>query len=108
MRNNSVHHSNLLNPFTKCHMSECPPGLAIISEKRKHLGKDLNTSEKQRFMYWLSPRNFFQGGQNLLLCKFLLLFYCFRTKFQGEAKVFKGGKLPQGGAPSPGPPVGES
>ena len=53
---------------------------------------------------WLSPRNFFQGeGQNLLLCKFLLLFYCFRTKFQGGAKVFKGGggKLSQGGAPLP-------
>ena len=42
-----------------------------------------------------------RGGQNLLLCKFLLLFYCFRTKFQGGAKVFKGGKLPQGGAPCP-------
>ena len=49
---------------------------------------------------------FFSGGQNLLLCKFLLLFYCFRAKFQGGAKVFKGGKLPQGGAPCP--PVGES
>ena len=33
----------------------------------------------------------FQGGQNLLLCKFLLLCFCFRTKFQGGAKVFRGG-----------------
>ena len=46
----------------------------------------------------------FQGGQNLLLCKFLLLFYCFRTKFQGGANVFRGGKLPQRGRP----PVEES
>ena len=42
------------------------------------------------------------GGQNLLLCKFLLLFYCFRTKFQGGAKVFVGGgKLPQGAPSAP-------
>ena len=47
---------------------------------------------------------FWGGGQNLLLCKFLLLFYCFRTKFQGGAKVFKGGKTASGGRP----PVGES
>ena len=53
--------------------------------------------------FWLSPRNFFRG---LLSCKFLLLFYCFRTKFQGGAKVFKGGKLPQGGRPLP-PPLWE-
>ena len=33
---------------------------------------------------------FFRGGQNLLLCKFLLLFYCFWTKFQEGAKVFRG------------------
>ena len=52
-------------------------------------------------------QKFFQGGQNLLLCKFLLLCYCFRTKFQGGVKVFRGGKLPQGGAPLP-PPVEES
>ena len=38
-------------------------------------------------------------GQNLLLCKFLLLFYCFRTKFQGEAKVFKGGGQTASGVP---------
>ena len=40
---------------------------------------------------------FFRGGRNLLLCKFLLLFYCFRTKFQGGAKVFRGAPP----APSP-------
>ena len=47
---------------------------------------------------WLSSGNFFRGGQNLLLCKFLLLCYCFRTKFQGGAKV-SGGKLPQEAPP---------
>ena len=36
-----------------------------------------------------------------MLCKFLLLFYYFRTKFQGWAKVLKGGKLPQGAPPAP-------
>ena len=39
---------------------------------------------------WLCSRNFFGG--NPLLCKFLLLYYCFRTKFQGGAKVFRGGQ----------------
>ena len=34
----------------------------------------------------------FSGGQNLLLC------YCFRTKFQGGAKVFRG-QTASGGAP---------
>ena len=33
----------------------------------------------------LSSRDFFRGGQNLLFC------YCFRTKFQGGEKVFRGG-----------------
>ena len=32
----------------------------------------------------------FSRGQNLLLCKFILLCYCFWTKFQGGAKVFRG------------------
>ena len=32
------------------------------------------------------------GGQNLLLCKVLLLCYCFRTKIQRGAKVFRGAK----------------
>ena len=41
------------------------------------------------------------GGQNLLLCKFLLLFYCFRTKFQGKAKVFKEGANCLRGRPCP-------
>ena len=43
----------------------------------------------------------FSGGQNLLLCRFLLLCYCFRAKFQGGARVFRGGKLPQGAPPAP-------
>ena len=44
---------------------------------------------------------FFGGGrQNLLLCKFLLLCYCFRTKFQGGAKV-SGGQPVSGDAPCP-------
>ena len=34
------------------------------------------------------------GGQNLLLSKFLLLCYCFRTKFQGRAKVSRGRPIP--------------
>ena len=38
---------------------------------------------------------FFQG--DLLLCKFLLFCYCFRTKFQGGAKVFTA----SGGRPLP-------
>ena len=42
----------------------------------------------------------FSGGQNLLLCKFLLFYYCFRTKFQGGAKSPRG-ELPQGGSPAP-------
>ena len=40
---------------------------------------------------WLCSRNFFGGRGNPFLCKFLLLFYCFRTKFQGGAKVYGGG-----------------
>ena len=32
----------------------------------------------------------FSGGQNLLLCKFLLLCYCFRTKFQVGANCLRG------------------
>ena len=43
---------------------------------------------------------FFRGGQNLLLCKFLLLCYCFQTKFQGVAKVFRGANSLRG-APAP-------
>ena len=50
-------------------------------------------------------QEFFSGGGNLLLCKFLLLFYCFRTTFQGGAKVFKGEQTASGGGR---PPVGES
>ena len=57
----------------------------LLTLEMDTLGKDI--------VDWLSPRNFFRG-QNLLLCKFLLLFYCFRTKFQGGAKVFKGVPLP--------------
>ena len=37
----------------------------------------------------------FSGGQNLLSCKFLLLCYCFQTKFQERQTVSGGG----GGAP---------
>ena len=43
----------------------------------------------------------FSGGRNLLLCKFLLLYYCFRTKFQGGAKVFRGANCLKGGTPCP-------
>ena len=49
---------------------------------------------------WLSSSNFFRGGQNLLLCKFLLLCYCFWTKFQGGQK-FSGGNCLRGGGASP-------
>ena len=49
---------------------------------------------------------FFQGWQNLLLCKFLLLFYCFRTNFRAGEK-FSGGKTASGGRP-PAPHVEES
>ena len=41
-------------------------------------------------------------GQNPLLCKFLLLCYCFRTKFQGGAKVFREANC-SGGRPRPPP-----
>ena len=51
--------------------------------------------------FWLSSRNFFQGVQNLLLCKFLLLCYCFRTKFQGGAKVSRGANCLRGASPYP-------
>ena len=57
---------------------------------------------KASFISWLSARTFFGGG-NLLLCKSQLLFYCFRTKFQGGAKVFGGGGTASGGAPLPPP-----
>ena len=54
---------------------------------------------------WISHSNRvvvvrFGRGQNLLLC------YCFWTKFQGGAKVFRGGKLPHGGRPPAPPPCG--
>ena len=42
-------------------------------------------------------QEFFQRGQNLLLCKFLLLCYCFWTKFQ-EGEVSRG-HTASGGAP---------
>ena len=58
-------------------------------------------NEKNMHLFWLSSRNFFRGGQNLLLCKFLLLFYCFRTKFQGGAKVFRGANCLRGHPPCP-------
>ena len=46
----------------------------------------------QSNLLWLSSWNFLQGGgQNLLLCKFILLCYCFRTKFQGGKKFSGGG-----------------
>ena len=53
------------------------------------------------FRGWLSSRNFFRGGQNLLLCKFLLLCHCFRTKFQGGTKVFRGANCFMGGGSCP-------
>ena len=72
--------------------------------------QDRNTfssgNTKYLSVHWLSSRNFFQGGQSLLLRKFLLLCYCFRTKFQGGAKVFRGANCLRGGAPLP--PVEES
>ena len=40
------------------------------------------------------------GGQNLLLC------YCFRTKFQGGAKVFRGANCLRGSPPRSPPPRG--
>ena len=49
-------------------------------------------------------QEFFQGG-NLLLCKFLLLYCCFRTKFQGGQKSPRG-ETASGGTPTP--PVEES
>ena len=55
---------------------------------------------KPHTSFWFSSRNFFQGG-NLLLCKFLLLFYCFRTKFQRGAKVFKGANCLREHPPAP-------
>ena len=67
----------------------------------------IRCSELKYVLIWLSSRNFFQGGQNLLLCKFRLLCYCFRTKFKGGAK-FSGGQTSSGGAPPPPPPVEES
>ena len=57
------------------------------------------------------PGIFFRGGgQNLLLCKFLFLCYCFRTKFQGGAKVFREANCLRGPPcpPPPPPPVEES
>ena len=42
---------------------------------------------------------FFRGKQNLLLCKFLLLCYCFRTKFQRGAKIFRGANCLRGAPP---------
>ena len=43
-------------------------------------------------IHWLPSRNFSGGGgQNLLLYKFLLFFYCFRTKFQGGQSLRGGG-----------------
>ena len=40
------------------------------------------------FFTWLSSRNFF-GGESVVIQIFLLC-YCFRTKFKGGAKVFRG------------------
>ena len=57
---------------------------------------------------WLSSRNFFQGGQNLLLCKLLLLCYCFRTNFREGQKFSRGANCLTGAPPAPPPPVEES
>ena len=37
IKNNSVHHSNLLKPFIKCHIYDVFPGFAVIPEKRNPL-----------------------------------------------------------------------
>ena len=93
-----------------CHES-VPPGARINYSYAEALVfvclKGCFPQVKVKSRNWLSSRNFFQGGQNLLLCKFLLLFYCFRTKFQGGAKVFRGGQTASGGRPH-APPVEES
>ena len=41
MKNNSLHHSNLLKPPIKCHICECHgfPGLVILSKRKKVLGR---------------------------------------------------------------------
>ena len=58
---------------------------------------------KASFISWLSARNFF-GGESIVM-QISIVFYCFRTKFQGGAKVFGGG-LPQGAPLCPPPPRG--
>ena len=66
-----------------------------ISEIEKHYS-EFELEELLAF-FW----EFFRGGgQNLLLC------YCFRTKFQGGAKVFRGANCLMGAPPCP--PVEES
>ena len=83
-------------------------GLQDIQNKKKKL-KEFNGFVN--LLPWIItisgfPLGIFSGGgQNLLLCKFLLLCYCFRTKFQGGAKVFRGANCLRG---RPLPPVEES
>ena len=56
--------------------------------KRREEKIDINRSYRQPKLasFW---KFFSGGGQNLLLCKFLLLCYCFRTKFQRGLKFSK-------------------
>ena len=81
-------------------------GSYILKIRNKNLNGQLRlgnlrrTNKNYTDRVWFSSKNFFRG-QNLLLCKFLLLCYCFRTKFRGGKSP--GGKLPWGAPPAPPP-----
>ena len=51
--------------------------------------------------FWLSPRNFFQGGAKSIVMQISIVILLFSDQVSGRDKSF------QGGAP-PSPPVGES
>ena len=77
-----------------------PPDVLHVHSIRSLLSTATNTTPHETgFLLGI----FFGGGQNLLLCKFLLLCYWFWTKFQGGAKVFRGANCLRG-CPLPPPP----
>ena len=71
--------------------------------KREHItGKKSIIIASSHYIAGFLLGIFFRGGgQNLLLCKFQFLFYCFRTKFQGGVKVFRMANCLRGVPPTP-------
>ena len=83
----------------ECQLAELDKLTFVAMANRKSRNLNKGHSSSNIIPNWLSSRNIFRGGQNLLLRKFLLLCYCFRTKFQGGAKSPRGANCFRGRPP---------